>query len=165
MNPLILALFWLGVLVSFLGDPAHAFFEEAHRVQITRLEESALNELRGGFETGSGLRISFGIERVVWINGQMTAQTSLNLISQSGRFPAEAIDPSRINLGVIALGPQNFAQLQAGEVVGTLIQNSLDGQQIRNVTTLNATVNSASLLKAERLHQSLRDAMVGSFRR
>src|SRR5205085_7014084 len=43
------------------------------------LDESRLDRMRGGFVTDTGLQISFGIERAVYINGSLVTTTSLNV--------------------------------------------------------------------------------------
>ena len=141
----------------------------------TLIADSELMEMRGGFEAQSGLRVSFGIERLVLVNGQMVATTSLNLINDSGLLQngglrvfsgGQAVaDNLPMNLGVIQIGPNNIASINAGAIAGTLIQNTLDKQNIQNITTINATVNAASMMRANRFNETLRDAMVGAMRR
>lgn len=47
------------------------------------VNDAALGEMRGGFTTSSGLQISFGIERAVYINGNLMTLTSLNVADLS----------------------------------------------------------------------------------
>ena len=49
--------------------------------------------------------------------------------------------------------------------IGTVIQNTLDGQKIQNMTVINATVNSLGLLRSMNLGASLRGAVIDSLRR
>lgn len=49
--------------------------------------------------------------------------------------------------------------------IGTVIQNTLNGQQIQGLTVINATVNSLSVLRSLNLQNSLRSAITDSLRR
>ena len=53
----------------------------------------------------------------------------------------------------------------AGGAVSTVVQNSLDNQQIQALTVLDASVNSLRLLQAMDLDRSIRDGVIGSLRR
>ncbi len=55
--------------------------------QWRAVDSARLDELRGGFEAG-GLQVSFGIERAVYINGNLVVQTSL-VIPDVSRITAE----------------------------------------------------------------------------
>jgi hypothetical protein len=137
--------------------------------------DALLSEMRGGFEAHSGLRVAFGIERMVLVNGQMVATTSLNLITDPGLLQGGglrvisggqgAVSNVPLNLGLIQIGPNNIATIDAANLTGTLIQNTQDNQQIQNITTIKASLNSATLLRANRLNENLRDAAVGAMRR
>ena len=149
--------------------------------------DAQLDDMRGGFEASSGLRVAFGIERVVMVNGQLAATTTFNVVQSESGFRVESLPREAvlgggglrvftggqggaaasipINLGVIQIGPNNVASINPAALAGTLIQNTLDRQQIQNITTINAQVNSVELMRASRLQENLRAAMVGSFRR
>ncbi len=49
--------------------------------------------------------------------------------------------------------------------IGTVIQNTLDGQKIQNVTVINATANSLGMFRSLNLQSSLRGAVIDSLRR
>jgi hypothetical protein len=49
--------------------------------------------------------------------------------------------------------------------MGTVIQNTLDGQKIQNITVINATANSLGLMRGMNLGASLRGAVIDSLRR
>ena len=94
--------------------------------------------------------------------------TSLN-VSDLGRITAgrgtTAFDAGTI--GLIQSGAGNVVSptmISAGSV-GTVIQNTLDGQKIQNVTIINATTNSLGLLKGINMQSSLRGAVIDSLRR
>lgn len=137
--------------------------------------DAELAELRGGFEAQSGLRVNFGIERVVVVNGQMMATTAFNVVTDAAMLQggglrvfsggAAVSESVPVNLGLIQIGPNNVAGINPGQIAGTVIQNSLDHQNIQHITTINATVNAASLMRANRFNEAMRDAMVGAMRR
>ena len=131
------------------------------------LADASLDRVRGGF-SADGLSISFGIERAVYVNGALVTTTSLN-VSDLGRITAgrgtTAFDVGTI--GLIQSGAGNVVSptmISAGSV-GTVIQNTLDGQKIQNVTIINATTNSLGLLRGLNLQSSLRGAVIDSLRR
>jgi hypothetical protein len=149
--------------------PAPPQLQLADRTLVA-LDEAALDTLRGGFIGDSGLKISFGIERAVYINGDLVTTTSLNL-SELGSLSAG----KGLSLSLPAVGT-SVALLQSGAgntmlsnlgpaAIGTAIQNTLDGQNIQTRTIINATVNSLSVLKSLELQRNLRSATMDALRR
>ncbi|MEO6353322.1 MAG: hypothetical protein ABI575_04600 [Oxalobacteraceae bacterium] len=72
--------------------------EQADQIDKNRREQSpaqewlavsnnSLDDMRGGFDNGAGLLVSFGIERAVYINGNLTTSVSFN-IPDVGKFAA-----------------------------------------------------------------------------
>jgi hypothetical protein len=125
-----------------------------------------LDAARGGFDLGNGLLASFGIERAVYINGNLVSSTSVNIPDISG------ITPDQAGALVGATGAVNIIQNGANNTVdpatfdhamaATVIQNSLDNQDIRSLTTINASVNSQSMLRSLGLQESLQTSLIGS---
>ena len=130
------------------------------------IAESSLDRVRGGFSV-EGLNISFGIERATYINGALVTTTTLN-VSELGRITAGTAASFNVgSMGLIQSGSGNVVSpttISAGSV-GTVIQNTLDGQKIQNVTIINATTNSLGLLKGMNMQSSLRGAVIDSLRR
>lgn len=129
------------------------------------MADTDLDTLRGGFEAPSGLRVSFGIERAVFVNGVLASVTTVNL-ADLGQLSGRGL-PAGSTVAVIQNGPNNTFvgnALNAG-ALATVIQNSLDNQNIRAITTINATVNSMEMLRSGQMGQSMRDAMVHSLMR
>jgi hypothetical protein len=118
-----------------------------------------LDELRGGFDAGAGLRISFGVEREGYVNGKLISSTSFN-IAEALRTAAGSM--TALPATVIRNGVPAIAQARP---VGLLIQNSLDLQDIRSLTVINATTNSLDLVKSLQLQSALADALVHSLGR
>ncbi len=241
---------WAAIPTLHNAQPAPSPFGNA-----TRLSDETLETLRGGFTTTSGLQISFGIERAVYINGDLVTATALNVtaglaasitadaqqrvasalaesplqtaaapatatavssatatavsatapaaVPAASTMPAAATSSAPVtaatvatSLGTLVSGSnhgngaatpantslqssasgglvlvQNGAGnlYQAGALdpnaLGTLIQNTLNDQKIQNVTLINATVNSAEVLRAQMMRESLTGAITNSLRR
>lgn len=127
---------------------------------------AVLDSARGGFTVGPGLVLSFGLERLVALNGDVVARTSVQL-ADIGRLTAEQVRQTREALSAVKLiqaGHDNIlVQPASGQVAGpTVIQNSLDGQAIRSQTVITASVNSLALLQALRLERSITEALAGT---
>lgn len=135
--------------------------------ETVALSEQSLDGVRGGF-VANGLTISFGIERAVYVNGTLVTTTSLN-VSELGRITGGrgtmTFDSGTIALiqngtgSVVAPGAMSSAS------IGTVVQNTLDGQKIQNVTVVNASVSSLGVLRGLNLQSSLRSAVIDSLRR
>lgn len=140
--------------------------------QLAALDPAALDNIRGGFEPAdTNLKFSFGFERVVYINGNLVASTVLSLkdlqLTSGGSATPSALPPGMANApAVIQNGAGNSFSVQAGQnVAGTVIQNSLNNQQIDTVTTISAVVNSAQVLRTINLQSTIRDTVINSLRR
>jgi len=123
--------------------------------------DDQLEQARGGFETGNGLLLALGVERLVSINGEMVASSKVNISDVSKLSPVQAEALAAVTL--VQNGAGNIfapgGALPAGALV---IQNSASDQLIRSQTTIHATVNSLSLLKGLNFEASLRAALGGA---
>ena len=129
----------------------------------TPVDAARLDSMRGGFSTDNGLVVSLGLERLVSINGNLVARTSID-IADLNHISAEQAQQTRDALSSVKLiqnGSDNI--YQAGEAPralgGVVIQNTLNDQLIRSQTVISSTVNSASLLKTINFQGSLSDAL------
>ena len=142
--------------------------------QLAAVDTASLDEVRGGFELeGSSLKFTIGIERAVYINGNLVATNVLNLkdlqssaggTSVAGALPAAA--PS--GALVVQNGPAgtNYVAPQVAQnPTATVIQNSLNDQKIQNVTTINASVNSMQTVRAMSVANAIQYGIVSSLRR
>jgi len=123
-----------------------------------------LDQLRGGFEGPGGLRVKFGIEQAVVVNGVLQSSTQMQvngLGRAAGSGPNPANQASAPNLvTVVQNGANNIAPANLpAAAMATIVQNSLDNQKLLAITRINATVNSAELLRGVRMQQSLQDAL------
>lgn len=130
------------------------------------LGEQRLDAVRGGFIDASGLQVSFGIERAIYLNGELVTTTRLNvadLAAVSGGRAAATLTGG----GLLQNGPGNTIDsgTLSASSLATVIQNSLNGQHIRSVTTVNATVNSLGIVKSIDLQHAVRGALTDALRR
>ena len=158
------------ILSSFSqAAPAPAQLQLAQRTLVA-LDETALDGLRGGFIGDGGLKISFGIERAVYINGSLVTTTSLNLSElgtlSAGKAAALSLPEVGNRIAFIQNGTGNTVLTNLGPAaIGTVIQNTLNGQKIQTLTTINATANSLGVLKSIEAQRNLRSAITDSLRR
>jgi len=152
-----------------------------------------LDAVRGGFDLGEGLQASFGIQRAVYVDGNLvtylnvtipdlahiTAQQATSLAAALGTVNVQVgsgntFDPSSSATGAAShvgatvspvaqtnapntpivtstVIPASIAQANAA----TMIQNTVDNQVIRSLTTLNVSVNALNALRNQNLQQSL----------
>ncbi len=155
--------------VAVIPTPAPTPLQLAQRTLVA-LDETALDTLRGGFVGDGGLRISFGIERAVYVNGSLVTTTSLNL-SELGTLSAGKVAAMKLpevgnRIALVQNGAGNAVLTNLGPgAIGTVIQNTLDGQKIQTLTTINATANSLGVLKSIEAQRNLRSAITDSLRR
>jgi len=153
---------------SSVNEPQHPLGQK-----LAALDSGSLDEIRGGFELdGSGLKFSFGIERAVFINGELITSTTLNLrdlkqIAGTGGAPGTLPPGAAGSLGIIQNGAGNnvSTMINSNNVAGTVIQNTLNDQKIQNVTTINASVNSMQALRTMSVQSAIQSGIVGSLRR
>jgi hypothetical protein len=158
------ALATLGVLpMQASADGAHAAAPVA--AFGAPVAPDTLDSARGGFEVAGGLTLALGIERVVSVNGEVLSRTNIAIADLS------TMTANQARLAQDALGSAKLIQLGGGNFVGsdinlnngaTLLQNTLDGQDIRAATTISSTVNSMSLLKDMNFQSTIRDGLVRS---
>ncbi|MDE2594613.1 MAG: hypothetical protein KGL57_10270 [Burkholderiales bacterium] len=111
-----------------------------------------LDHLRGGFDFGSGLVVSFGISRVVYINDQLVSSTAFQLgdVAHLSQAQVSALGQQLAALTgqVVQNGPGNTIDPSALAVpLSTYIQNTFNNQNIRVETVIQAATNGMSLLK------------------
>lgn len=157
---------WLGALLIALSAMTTAHAGEPPVPVFGRpVAAASLDATRGGFEIAGGLSLSLGIERVVSVNGEILARTTIAIpdlsamTADQARMTQDALGAARM----IQIGGNNYAAADLNLPNGaTLLQNTLSGQDIRTATTISSTVNSMSLLKNINFQSTIRDAVVRS---
>lgn len=147
-----------GTTVRAADGAADGPFGNANRVS-----GETLASMRGAWDSASGIRISFGIERAVYIDGALVTSTSLN-IANVGRMTSEQaglLGAAGEAVMLVQSGSGNAAALAiAGPfAAATVIQNTLNNRQISITTTIDAATDGLRLLKDLNLGTALRDAL------
>ena len=130
--------------------------------------DHALDQLRGGFDLGGGLMVSFGITRAVFINGQLVTSTSFQVgdvtkltSAQADVFRQQVFTQAR----VVQNGAGNTVDApSAAAPLSTYIQNTLNDQTIRNQTVIQATSCGLSIMKGLNLQATLNDSINNAVR-
>lgn len=124
------------------------------------VDPARLAGMRGGFVAPSGLVVSFGIERLVSINGQVVAATQLRIpdLSRMTADDAAALAMLR-DSQVVHVGP---GMRVAGGTGGLVIQNALDGQAISARTSLDVGVNTLPMFRDAELAATINNAVIAS---
>jgi hypothetical protein len=126
------------------------------------VDQETLDQARGGFLTADGLMVNLGFERMVSINGNVVERTELQL-GDVGKLARGETSLSSETVGQLRLIQNGDVRTMAGNAQnllgGTVIQNSLNDQMIRNQTSINATVNTAGMLRALNFGTSLNNAL------
>lgn len=134
----------------------------------TPVPDSALEDVRGGFDLGGGMVVSLGVERLVSINGSTVASSQFNIadLSRITASEAQLAREAVPQFAVVQNGAGNSALLPAGgaspAMSALLIQNTINDQLIRSQTTINASVSSQALLTAMNFEGSMRAALAGA---
>lgn len=120
-----------------------------------------LDRMRGGLELPSGLLLSFGIQRVVYVNGELIATTSINVpdIARITTDQAQKLAGLQ-NTMLVQIGEGNtFVPNGAG---GLVIQNTLNDQDIRALTTLNIGTSTLGLFQDLNSNAAMHDALINA---
>jgi hypothetical protein len=142
----------VGVLCA-QSIPAMAFDDFQGQQPVS---EKVLDRMRGGFQSDpNGPMMSFGIQRSVYINGQLVNSTVLTIpnLLQLTNNSSNAFTLVQNGAGnAMTTHPSSLPPLM------TVIQNSLDHQTIQNQTVINATVAALSLNRALALGNAVSQA-------
>lgn len=160
--------FILGVVLSIASQAA--FAADGVRPDSIRdwqaVSDQRLEQMRGGFDLGGGIVASLGIDRAVYVNGSLVTNTSINIpdISHINSAQATALAAVMNSVNLVQIGPGNSVDPSTlSQARGaTIIQNTLNNQQIQALTTLNVSTNSLNLFRAMGLQDSLQSALIGS---
>lgn len=133
------------------------------------VSHSQLDTLRGGFNLGDGLMVSFGISRVAYINEQLVASTTLqfgDITRLSAQQAARLGQQLMLQPQIVQNGPGNA--VQAGAVtspLATVVQNTLNDQLVRTQTVINVSSNGLSALRNMNLQATIQSALTNALGR
>ncbi len=145
--------------VTGLGwaDRGHAAPPPTPDARWKPVAHGRLDALRGGWVLPSGLLLSFGIERVAYVNGVLVSSVRLEVPDISRITPQQAEQLARVQeTRLLQMGPGNA--FSAGAGAGLVIQNAVDNQSIQVHSTIDAAVGSLGLLQAINTTDALGDA-------
>lgn len=99
--------------------------------------DERLDRMRGGFDAGSGLSVSFGIVRTVTINGNIVTKISFNVpdVSKITAETARIVSAALASAGIVQNG--------AGNAVGTGVRSE-SAAATPGTTTLSQTTQDVS---------------------
>ena len=133
------------------------------------VSNKSLDKMRGGFDLGLGLMVSFGISRATYINQELVTSLSLQLGDLSKLTASQAQRLSQqINLQpqVIQNGSGNVVDSGALNLpLGTYVQNTLNNQVLRNQTVIDITTNGLSMLKNSNFQSMMQEALTNALGR
>jgi len=151
----------------------------APRATWMTVGDATLESMRGGFDLGGGLMVSFGISRAITVNGVLLAATTFNIpdVARITAVQAAALERQMNSTSLVQVGPNNSvvaASSVAGTAAGaaaapapaslpaaaTVVQNTLDNQLIQTRTLIDTTTNAMSLAKSINAAGALRDALL-----
>lgn len=130
--------------------------------------DQTLEALRGGFDLGAGLMVSFGISRAVYINGQLITSTTFQVGDLASLTPPQAAALSQqistqAQAQVVKNGSGNTVELGTGAVpLATYIQNTVNNQTIRSQTIIDATSNGMGMVKGMNLQATINEAITNA---
>lgn len=124
------------------------------------VDPARLAAMRGGFQLPSGMMLAFGIERVVYVNGELTARIAVRIPDVRHITSEQAQALAEFNRGlVVQVGEGNRfdpAQIAGGVV----IQNTLDNQDINTVTRVDMAVDTLGAYQSLNANGALTDALI-----
>jgi hypothetical protein len=132
--------------------------------------DQELAAMRGGFVTGDGLLVTFGIERAIYVNGVLDTASNFTVSRIDGvsglQQPASALAAGDA-VKVIQIGPAGSNIFSPGKITTnilpgsfTVIQNSLNNQVVNNITTINASVTNMNLFRNLNLTTSISEQVI-----
>jgi hypothetical protein len=148
-------------VASAIAVPANASGDVDEWAPVS---QDTLDGVRGGFDMGNGLLASFGIDRAVYVNGNLVTSTSFNVpdIAHMTSAQASAMSTALNSMSLTQIGPNNtFDPSSLGQVAaGTVIQNTLNNQNIQSITTLNTSVNTLNAFRQANFQESLQQSQL-----
>ena len=160
-----LCIFAILVTQSYFSDRSEAaepLQKPAESGTWHTVSDRTLEQLRGGFDVGGGLLVSFGITRTVYINGALVTETTLNIGQLSQLTSAQALQlKGQLNgLNLVQNGPGNSVPANLANIgAGTVIQNTLNNQQINVQTMINASSNGLGMIRSMNAQGAINDAL------
>lgn len=155
-----------------LAAASPALAERAAWEGMSAVADRELAGMRGGYLDRDGVRIHFGIEQAVFVDGMLQAVTRLN--DENGLVGLAASQPlTGDSEWLTDAGMQLFRLGQSTQMVGeylaptsfiTVVQNNQDQRVIDTLTRIDAVVHGLTALRDNRTLQTLQNQMIDSLR-
>jgi hypothetical protein len=128
-----------------------------------------LDKMRGGFDLGQGLLVSFGITRATYINQDLVTSMTLQLgnLNKLTALQVQRLS-QQINLQpqVIQNGAGNVVDSGAMSLpLGTYLQNTLNNQVLRTQTVIDINTNGLGMLKNANFQTMMQEAIINALGR
>ncbi|GGK09566.1 hypothetical protein [Luteimonas terricola] len=136
--------------LAAVGWPSHGRASETRLPEgWAPLDAARLDAMRGGFALPSGLVVSFGFERMAWVDGELVASLRIDIPDIARITPVQARELEQLRqVQVVQVGPGNAFDAAGSAGAGLVLQNTLDGVHIRVSTSIDAASNTLGLLQA-----------------
>jgi hypothetical protein len=125
-----------------------------------------LDEMRGGYVDREGVRVLFGIEQAVFVDGVLQAVTRLNI--GYGLEHLAAMPPMAGADGRFADSSTQLSLAAGGDLFPnrflTVVQNTEDQRVIDTLTRIDTVVHGLNALRDNRTLQTLQSQMIDSLR-
>jgi hypothetical protein len=148
---------------------AEASLDKAEAPFWMTVSNKRLDKLRGGFDLGLGMVVSFGISRATYINQELVTNMTLQLGDLSKLTASQAKQlGEQINLQpqIVQNGSGNVVDSGAITLpLGTYVQNSLNNQVLRTQTVIDITTNGLGVLKNANFQTMMQEALTNALGR
>jgi hypothetical protein len=134
-------------IVALAAGRAGASGDAAGVLARPALTDAQLDRQRGGLDLGGGVSLYFGIQNLVFTNGELIARTTFTL-------DPTALDHLRGLVQVVrdgAVAPETLAATDLA--VANVIQNSLDSQLIQSLSVLDVSVEGLDALRGLQMNE------------
>lgn len=147
---------------SFSVEASAAGTQAPSPTKWIAIDPVLLDGMRGGMVLPGGMMLSFGIERLVHVNGELVASMSLHIDNIAQITPEQARDLARINEGLVVQVGQGTSLAAPSGAGALVVQNTLDGQDIRASTVLDLSVDTLGTLMQLNTSAALQEALVNA---
>jgi hypothetical protein len=148
---------------------AEASLEKAEEHAWLTVSNKSLDKMRGGFDLGLGMMVSFGITRTTYINQELVTTLTLQLgdLSKLNAQQAQRLS-QQINMQpqVIQNGAGNVVESGVTNLPqGTYVQNTLNNQVLRSQTVIDIATNGIGILKNNNFQSMMQEAITNALGR
>ena len=149
-----------GFRMSAQAEPASVVLSPDENLPYVDAWE--LDNMRGGFDLGDGMEVSIGLTRTAQLNGEEQYSSYVNLTDAMAGVPVSQANTASGN--VVQSGNGNFVSPEVLDSISgsfsTIIQNSLDNQQIELKNVYDISIqNAASVVFDQSARKAVSDAI------